>query len=74
MKDTEKLFEVKLQGLLQNFDPCYVVASDPTEAYQKVRKWLDDNKYGFSSDRGLKSVTVVAENSQYTECKHRLFL
>ena len=51
-----------------------VVATDPTKAYQIVRKWLDDKKYGFDKDRELDSVELLADDYEYPDTPHRLFL
>ena len=38
----------------------YVIAEDPTEAYIKLRAKLDEWDYGFSNDRELKEISVLA--------------
>lgn len=74
-----KLFKVTLRGMLsKSSGPCYgisyVVAEDPTEAYNKIRKFLDDNDIGFDSDRELDTVELIAHNAEYPECKIKLYL
>lgn len=53
---------------------CYVVAEDPNEAYLKVKELLDDNDYGFRSERALECIRVIAENGNYPEAKSVLIL
>lgn len=70
---TKKLYLVTLRGMLSNitgpaFGNAYVVATDPTEAYAKLRKRLDERDVGFSKDRELGSVTLIAESADYPDC------
>lgn len=73
-KDCLKLFEIELQGNIERFRPVFVVAHSPDEAYDKVRKWLDENKYGDSSERELNYIRLIAEDYRYTDAKSRLFI
>lgn len=41
----------------------YVIANDAQEAYDKLKKYLDDNNIYFSAERKLKSVEVVGGES-----------
>lgn len=76
-KETQKLFRVTLTGLHSptgvSYHCSYVVAKTPNEAYKKVRDWLDKNDYGFSSERELSKIELIAEDSEYTDTKTRLF-
>jgi hypothetical protein len=38
----------------------YVVANDPTEADQALRKILDDENYGSSDERATNTITIMA--------------
>jgi hypothetical protein len=38
----------------------YVVADDPTSAYEKVRKLLDERKVYYRQDRELDTIKVIA--------------
>ena len=75
---TKKLYLVTLRGLHSathvQHNTSYVVAANPDEAYQKVRKWLDEKDYGFKNERELKSVELLAEDYDYTDVKTMLFL
>ena len=46
---------------LKKFE-IYALANGMDEAYQKVRQKLDEKDYGFSGDRELVGVDVVAKN------------
>lgn len=66
----KRLYLVKLAGI----DDCYVVANDATAAYQKVRRWCDAHDYGFTKDRQLRSVTLLADRDRYEESEVRLYI
>ena len=51
----------------------YVVAKDPTSAYQKVREHLDKRDLGFEHERELKSIELVAAAEDYPDCGYRLY-
>jgi hypothetical protein len=74
-----KLYKVNLRGMTFSatgtvYGVSYVVAEDSEKAYQKVRKFLDKNDLGFSKDRELDSVELIAEDSQYTDTRTMLYL
>jgi hypothetical protein len=46
---------------------AFVIAEDPTEAYIKFRKFLDENDIGFEKDRELKQITLLAEQGRYPD-------
>lgn len=70
----QKLWRVNLRSHMERYNPSYVVAIDAAEAYRTVRDDLDKRDYGFSKDRELLSVELVAEDYEYTETGSRLFL
>lgn len=45
----------------------YVVATNAQEAYDVVKKYLDEKDYGTSDKRQLKSVELLAEDYQYAK-------
>ena len=51
----------------------YVIAETPAEAYDKVRKFLDNNNFYVTKDRELHMIEVLAEAYKYTNC-HQLLL
>lgn len=67
---TLNLYRVELNGLGTH----YVVAPHPTLAYEMIRNKFDAEDYGFRNQRGLQSIQLIAEATQYPECKVRLWL
>lgn len=79
METRKKLYKVTLKGMTHSstgvkYGINYVVANDSEEAYKKVRKFLDDGDMGFSSERELDKIELLAENYQYTNTQYMLFL
>jgi hypothetical protein len=73
------LYKVTLRGMTISSTNMihgisYVVASDPTEAYNKVRKHLDEQDLGFSSDRELDKIELLASSKDYNDTKIKLFI
>ena len=56
-----KLLLIRLKGPIGKHNNCYVLADDPTDGYDKVRKFLDDRNIGFDSARALNSIEVIAD-------------
>ena len=74
-----KLYKVTCKGMTTSFTGCaygvaYVVASDPTEAYEKVRTDLEKQDLGFRKDRELDRIELLAENTDYPDCGLRLYI
>ena len=74
-----KLFKVRLRGLGGgytgiDYGTSYVVAEDPTSAYVMVRKFIDENDFGFQHERELYSVELIADSYRYCDCRTLLFL
>lgn len=69
-----KLYLVKCVGMQTSFGNhtthgiAYVVADDAEEAYQLLRQKLDKNDIGFSRERVLDTVQLIAEEGDYPEC------
>ena len=79
MKEEQKLYRVTLRGMTHSTTGVaegisYVVATGAEEAYQKVKKRLDDKDYGFSKDRELDKVELLAGAYEYTNTKTLLYL
>ena len=79
METTKKLYKVTLRGMTHNstgtkYGISYVVANDSEEAYRKVRKFLDKEDMGFSKERELDKIELLAEDYQYTNTNYMLFL
>ena len=74
MKDC-KLYLVKLRGMQTSaYGKAYVVAKDPTDAYEKVRTRLDIEDVGYSQDRELESIELLAEDTEFPDCRTRLYV
>jgi hypothetical protein len=72
-----KLYVVELQAKhfpIEMGGPNYVVANDPTQAYEIVKAFYKKSDHGFAEDREMKSVTLLAETGLYPTCKMHLFL
>jgi hypothetical protein len=68
-KNENNLYYVELTGLHKTYSPgrswgtSYVLAENPSQAYNMVKSYLDANDIGFESDRVLKSVSLVASSA-----------
>ena len=79
MNKTRKLYRVQLKGMTSSFVGArygmpYVVATSPTEAYKIVREFLDRKNIGFRNEREMDSITLLAEESDYPDCRFQLFI
>jgi hypothetical protein len=78
------LYRVSLKGMTYDstgapYGEAYVIASDPTAAYLKLRKFIDTaglngTPIGFSHERELDKVELIAATGRYPDCRMRLFL
>jgi hypothetical protein len=50
------------------------VAEDAGEAYELLRQSLVDADLDFDSDRELQTVELLADESEYPDCGHRLLV
>lgn len=78
MTPTKKLYRVTLRAW-KGTDHCpmkenFVVAENSHAAYQYVREWYEQRKWGTAKDRELESVTLIADQREYPDCEARLFL
>lgn len=69
-----KLYRVKLRGMASSYGVSYVVADNPDHAYKRVRKYLDVRDLGFSKDRELDTIELLAETGDYPACQTQLHL
>jgi hypothetical protein len=73
-----RLYKVKICGGYSsnstNYNEVYVIAEDPTSAYEQYREFLDDNGICYEEDRALESIQLIADSDCYGNCKHLLFL
>lgn len=75
-----KLFRVTCRGMkvpVGSFcahGSAYVVAADSHAAYDAVRSYLDLKDIGFSRERELDRVELLADSVEYPDCGLRLFI
>lgn len=73
-----KLYKVTCRGMNYNkhslHGVAYVVAPDSEMAYQELLTYLNKKDLGFQDDRELKTVELIAEESDYPKCGIRLFI
>ncbi len=79
MENRKKLYRVTLKGMTSSYTGAaygisYVVAENSDEAYQKVKRFLDEKNLGFSKDRELDKVELIADTYQYTDVGSLLYL
>ena len=79
MENRKKLYRVTLRGMTHNstgvtYGLSYVIAENSDEAYKKVRKFLDENDLGFTKDRELDKVELIADSYRYTDLGCLLYL
>ena len=73
------LYRVTLKGMTYSsvgvvYGVSYVVAKDPTSAYEIVKKFLDSEDIGFGHQRILDKVELIAEEGKYPPCNTILFI
>ena len=74
-----KLYKVTCKGMtVRGFGVAhgisYVLASNTTEAYNKMRADLDKRELGFVKDRELDRIELLAENVEYPACGTRVYI
>ncbi len=72
--ERSKLYRVTLRGMILTFGVSYVVANNAEDAYQKVRKFVDEKDLGYSYQREMDKIELIAEDNQYTGTRTMLFL
>lgn len=70
MQACRNLYLVKTEGLGTH----YVVAEDPTQAYEALRREWDEKDCGFEAQRRLVSIEQLAEETFYPDGPHRLVI
>jgi hypothetical protein len=76
-----KLYRVTCRGMhhsLANSTPAhgigYVVAETMNDAYRMMRDHLDTMDIGFSHDREMEKIELLAEDIDYPMCGTRLYM
>lgn len=67
----QRLYRVFLRGNIVG--PYYVVTSSPNAAYDLVVREFNARDYGFTKDRVLDRVELIADTNEYTGIS-RLFI
>jgi len=75
----QNLYKVTLRGMTWSSTGmvhgiAYVVATDPTEAYNKLKNYLEKKDIGFRKDRELQTVELLASDYEYNDTDTMLFL
>ena len=75
----QKMYRVTLRGMTYNstgiaYGVSYVVAENSDDAYKKVRTFINSNDLGFSKDRELDKVELIADTYQYNDVGTILYL
>jgi len=52
----------------------YVISTDATSAYERLRKFLDDKGWFFKPEREMRSIRLIAESVEYPACDSILLL
>ncbi len=78
--DNLNLYRVTLKGMnacfgsVTHYGKPYVVAHNLDEAYNKVKEYLDKRDLGFSRERELVSIELLAGTGDYPVGGYQLFL
>lgn len=67
----KKLYKVTCRGMTYGLKPHgigYVIASDPIEAYGKVRVSRSERNLGCPMDRELDKIELLTESADYPDC------
>lgn len=74
-----KLYRVTLRGMTSSiggaaYGISYVVADNTDMAYSIVKGVLDKEDIGFTTDRALDKVELIAEEGLYAPCRTVLYM
>ena len=62
-KEVNNLYKIELYG--RSWPDFYAIATDPTAAHDKVKKYLEENDIGLSQDRAMSRIELLASCSYY---------
>lgn len=80
MAESLKLYLVECRGMTSAVGGrpahgrCYVIATDATAAWERVRLDLEERDIGTSFDRELATISLLGEDVPYPNCGHRLYV
>ena len=63
--ENDNIVTIKLYRVYTKSFTAYVVATNPHEAEKEFKGWLDSEDYGYSSDRVVTEIKLMAD----TNCK-----
>jgi hypothetical protein len=74
-----KLYRITLKGMCGTYDGTaygnpFVVAENTEDALKKVQEYLEEQDFGFSHERELDTIELLAETGDYPMCKIQLFI
>jgi hypothetical protein len=70
-----KLYRIKLLGFqTTNIGVSYVVAENPSEAWEKILNFLNEKDYGFKNEREFDTIELLADTYEYCKTPSMLFL
>lgn len=62
-----KFFRVICRGMKSSYGFSYIIMSDATHAYEKVKTNLNKWNLGYSSDIEMESVELIAEDVHFLD-------
>jgi len=73
------LYKVTLKGMTYSYNGIahgisYVIAENTDEAYQKVKNFLDKKDIGYSRERELDKVELLASSYEYNNIGNIIYL
>lgn len=80
MGESLKLFLVECRGMTSPIGGrvahgrAYVIATDATAAWERVRLDLEERDLGSQWDREVATISLLAEDVPYPNCGHRLYV
>lgn len=70
----KSLFRVTLRGMHDSHGISYVIAEDAGSAYATVLADMNKRDLGFSKDRAMLKVELMAEGADYPSCGVKLYI
>ena len=75
-----KLYLVKLRGMQSaigdsiSYGKSFVLADDPSSAYNKVKEFVDKEDLGFVHNRELEYIELLADEGRYNDVGTMVFV
>jgi len=80
LSNTMKLYKVTCRGMRSAGGSgvvdglAYVVAESLSDAYKRVKDYLEEKELGTANSRELDVIELIAEETDYPRCGYRLFV